>query len=123
MVFGNLGPRSGTGVLFTRDPVTGRREMYGEWLPGGQGDDVVGGSVDPMPLEEMAEQLPEAHEQLLEAGRLLQQENRDVQDLEFTVEAGRLYLLQSRTAKTSPQAAIPTRAQLRRGGAMHKRPA
>src|SRR2546428_2575903 len=95
MVFGNLGSSSGTGVLFTRDPVTGRREMYGDWLPGGQGDDVVGGAVDPLPLAAMAEQLPEAHEQLLEAGRLLERENRNVQDIEFTVEAGRLYLLQS----------------------------
>jgi pyruvate,orthophosphate dikinase len=120
MVFGNLGPRSGTGVLFTRDPVTGRREMYGEWLPGGQGDDVVGGSVDPLPLEEMAEQLPKAHEQLLEAGRLLEHENRDVQDIEFTVEAGRLYLLQS---KRSAQAAVLTAVELAEEGAIDKRTA
>jgi pyruvate,orthophosphate dikinase len=118
MVFGNLGPDSGTGVLFTRDPVTGRREMYGEWLPGGQGDDVVGGTVDPLPLAAMAGQLPETHGRLLEAGRLLEHENRDVQDIEFTVEAGRLYLLQSRTAKRSAQAAVLTAVELAEEGAI-----
>jgi pyruvate,orthophosphate dikinase len=123
MVFGNLGPDSGTGVLFTRDPGTGRREMYGEWLPGGQGDDVVGGTVNPMPLAAMADQLPEAHAQLLEAGHLLEHENRDVQDIEFTVEAGRLYLLQSRTAKRSAQAAVLTAVELADEGAIDRRTA
>ena len=123
MVFGNLGPDSGTGVLFTRDPGTGRREMYGEWLPGGQGDDVVGGTVNPLPLAAMADQLPEAHEQLLEAGRLLEHENHDVQDIEFTVEAGRLYLLQSRTAKRSAQAAVLTAVEFAAEGAIDKRTA
>src|SRR6267154_4155151 len=118
MVFGNLGPDSGTGVLFTRDPVTGRREMYGEWLPGGQGDDVVGGSVNPLPLAAMAEHLPAAHAQLLEAGRLLEHENRDVQDIEFTVESGRLYLLQTRAAKRSAQAAVLTAVALAEEGAI-----
>jgi pyruvate,orthophosphate dikinase len=123
MVFGNLGPSSGTGVLFTRDPVTGRREMYGEWLPGGQGDDVVGGAVNPLPLAAMAEQLPEAHQQLLEAGRLLERENRDVQDIEFTVEAGQLYLLQSRTAKRSAHAAVLTAVEFAEEGAIDQRTA
>jgi len=120
MVFGNLGPGSGTGVLFTRDPVTGAREMYGEWLPRGQGDDVVGGAVDPLPLAAMAEQLPEAHARLLEAGRLLEHENRDVQDIEFTVEAGRLYLLQARTAKRSAQASVRTAVDLASEGAIDR---
>ena len=120
MVFGNLGSGSGTGVLFTRDPVTGAPEMYGEWLPGGQGDDVVGGSVDPSPLSAMARQLPEAHAQLLEAARLLEQESRDVQDIEFTVEAGRLYLLQARTAKRSAQAAVRTAVELASEGAIDR---
>jgi pyruvate,orthophosphate dikinase len=120
MVFGNLGSDSGTGVLFTRDPVTGAREMYGEWLPGGQGDDVVGGAVDPLPLAAMAEQLPEAHAQLLEAGLLLEHESRDVQDLEFTVEAGRLYLLQARTAKRSAQAAVRTAVELAAEGVIDR---
>jgi pyruvate,orthophosphate dikinase len=118
MVFGNLGSGSGTGVLFTRDPVTGAPEMYGEWLPGGQGDDVVGGSVDPLPLAAMAEQLPEAHAQLLDAGRVLEQGSRDVQDIEFTIESGRLYLLQARTAKRSAQAAVRTAVELASEGAI-----
>jgi pyruvate,orthophosphate dikinase len=92
--------------------------MYGEWLPGGQGDDVVGGTVDPLPLAAMAGQLPETHGRLLEAGRLLEHENRDVQDIEFTVEAGRLYLLQSRTAKRSAQAAVLTAVELAEEGAI-----
>ncbi|MDX6467830.1 MAG: pyruvate, orthophosphate dikinase [Gaiellaceae bacterium] len=123
MVFGNLGPDSGTGVLFTRDPVTGRREMYGEWLSGGQGDDVVGGTVDPLPLAALAEQLPEAHVQLLDAARLLERENGDVQDIEFTVEERRLYLLQSRTAKRSAQAAVLTAVEFAEEGAIDKRTA
>jgi pyruvate,orthophosphate dikinase len=120
MVFGNLGSDSGTGVLFTRDPVTGESEMYGEWLPGGQGDDVVGGAVDPLPLQAMAEQLPDAHAQLVEAGQLLEHENRDVQDIEFTVESGRLYLLQARNAKRSAQAAVRTAVELASEGAIDR---
>src|SRR5260221_14164812 len=100
MVFGNLGPDSGTGVLFTRDPVTGRREMYGEWLPGGQGDDVVGGSVNPLPLTAMAEQLPDTHAQLLEAGRMLGHENPAGQKIEFTRDAGPAHPLPKRGAET-----------------------
>ena len=123
MVFGNLGSSSGTGVLFTRDPVTGQKEMYGEWLPGGQGDDVVGGAVNPLPLAAMAEQLPAAHRQLLEAGSLLEYENRDVQDIEFTVEAGRLYLLQARTAKRSAQSAVLTAVEFAQEGAIDRRAA
>src|SRR5215217_1969318 len=92
MVFGNLGEGSGTGVLFTRDPLTGEPEMYGEWLPGGQGEDVVSGTFDPQPLSAMADQLPDAHAKLIEASRLLERESSDVQDIEFTVESDRLYL-------------------------------
>jgi pyruvate,orthophosphate dikinase len=123
MVFGNLGADSGTGVLFTRNPLNGAREMYGEWLPGGQGDDVVGGTVDPLPLSAMAEQLPEVHEQLRDAGRLLEHEHRDVQDIEFTVESGRLYLLQARSAKRSAQAAVRTAVDLVSEGAIDTRTA
>jgi pyruvate, orthophosphate dikinase len=120
MVFGNLGSASGTGVLFTRNPVSGAAEMYGEWLPGGQGDDVVGGAVDPLPLEAMAEHLPEVYAQLLDAGRLLERENRDVQDIEFTVEDERLHLLQARSAKRSAQAAVRTAVDLASEGAIDK---
>ena len=112
MVFGNLGERSGTGVLFTRDPLSGAPEPYGEWLAGGQGEDVVSGTHDPAPLSALRAQLPEVHDELLEAGRLLESENGDLQDIEFTVERGRLYLLQTRSAKRSPLAAVRTAVDL-----------
>ena len=106
MVFGNLDDASGTGVYFTRDPLTGAPEPYGEYLPGGQGEDVVAGTATPLPISELAARLPVVHDQLREAGRLLEAHGRDVQDIEFTVEQGRLYLLQSRAAKRSPEAAV-----------------
>jgi pyruvate, orthophosphate dikinase len=106
MVFGNLDDRSGTGVLFSRDPLTGDTAPFGEWLPRGQGEDVVSGRHDPLPLTALAEQLPDVHAELLETSARLERDARDVQDLEFTVEAGKLWLLQSRAAKRSPQAAV-----------------
>lgn len=106
MVFGNLDVTSGTGVLFTRDPLTGAPRPFGEYLPTGQGEDVVSGERTPLPLTALAKQLPAVHAQLLRSGRLLEREGRDVQDIEFTVEKGRLYLLQSRTAKRAPEAAM-----------------
>jgi pyruvate, orthophosphate dikinase len=112
MVFGNLGGQSGTGVFFTRDPLTGEPEPYGEWLAGGQGEDVVSGTHDPKPLTALQAELPALHHELLEAGRLLELENGDVQDIEFTVESGRLYLLQTRAAKRSPLAAVRTAVDL-----------
>jgi pyruvate, orthophosphate dikinase len=112
MVFGNLGRRSGTGVLFTRNPLSGAPEPYGEWLAGGQGEDVVSGTHDPSPLAKLARELPEVHDELLRAGRLLEHEHGDMQDVEFTVEQGRLYLLQSRGAKRSPLAAVRTSVDL-----------
>jgi pyruvate,orthophosphate dikinase len=106
MVFGNLDAASGTGVLFTRDPLTGAPEPYGEYLPGGQGEEVVSGERTPLPLSSLAAQLPAVHEELLRSGRLLEREARDIQDIEFTVEHGRLYLLQARAAKRAPAAAV-----------------
>lgn len=106
MVFGNLGADSGTGVFFTRNPLTGVATPYGEWLPGGQGDDVVSGTHAVRSLDELAHHLPQVHAELIEAGRLLEREHGDVQDIEFTVEQGRLFLLQTRPAKRSPAAAI-----------------
>jgi len=106
MVFGNLGGQSGTGVLFTRDPLSGEREPYGEWLPGGQGEDVVSGTHDPLPLRALEEQIGDAHASLLDAAARLEREHGDVQDIEFTIEGGTLYLLQTRAAKRSPLAAI-----------------
>ncbi|SNR91176.1 pyruvate, orthophosphate dikinase [Haloechinothrix alba] len=106
MVFGNLGEDSGTGVLFSRDPVTGAREPFGEWLPGGQGEDVVSGQFDPLPLSQLAESMPAVHDELLTATRRLEEKFGDIQDIEFTVEQGKLWLLQARSAKRSATAAV-----------------
>lgn len=106
MVFGNLGDESGTGVLFTRNPLNGTPTPYGEWLPGGQGDDVVGGTHAVLDLSTLATTMPSVHSELLSWAKILEDEHREVQDVEFTVEAGTLYLLQTRTAKRSPDAAV-----------------
>jgi pyruvate, orthophosphate dikinase len=106
MVFGNLDDTSGTGVLFTRDPITGNPVPHADWLPRGQGEDVVSGKSDALTLAEMEADLPEAHADLITAATTLEREGRDVQDIEFTVESGKLWLLQARAAKTSPDAAV-----------------
>lgn len=106
MVFGNLGEHSGTGVLFSRNPVTGAREPFGEWLPGGQGEDVVSGRFDPLPLSQLAGAMPAVHDELLAAARRLEEKFGDIQDIEFTVEQGKLWLLQARSAKRSATAAV-----------------
>src|SRR6201987_4153882 len=99
MVFGNKGESSATGVAFTRDPSTGEQGAYGEFLLDAQGEDVVAGIRTPQPLEELRGRLPDAYDQLLETMAALERHYRDVQDIEFTIEEGRLYLLQTRTAK------------------------
>jgi pyruvate, orthophosphate dikinase len=106
MVFGNLDEDSGTGVLFTRSPVDGSRDPYGEYLPRGQGEDVVSGRVTPQPLTHLAEHQPAVHEELLVAAGRLDTEGRDAQDIEFTVQHGELFLLQSRPAKRTARAAV-----------------
>ena len=106
MVFGNKGDTSGTGVCFTRDPSTGEQGLYGEFLVNAQGEDVVAGIRTPEPLEAMRARLPEAFEQLLETMRRLEEHYRDMQDIEFTVEDGQLYLLQTRSAKRTAAAAL-----------------
>ncbi|HEV7563361.1 MAG TPA: pyruvate, phosphate dikinase [Solirubrobacterales bacterium] len=120
MVFGNLGEDSGTGVLFSRNPLSGDPEPYGEWLPKGQGEDVVSGTHDPLPLEVLASAMPGAHERLLEAAKLLEREHGDVQDIEFTVERGELFLLQTRSAKRSPLAAVRAAVDLADEGAIDR---
>ena len=114
MVFGNLDDHSGTGVLFSRNPISGEPAPFGEFLPRAQGEDVVSGRHTPLPLEAMRTALPEAHDELLTAARLLEREHGDVQDIEFTVERGCLFLLQTRAAKRAPQAAVRIAAQLHR---------
>src|ERR671930_1529156 len=106
MVFGNKGAESGTGVAFTRDPSTGESGLYGEFLADAQGEDVVAGIRTPEPLESMRERLPAAFDELLETMRRLEEHYRDMQDIEFTVEEGRLYLLQTRSAKRTAAAAL-----------------
>ncbi|HKG44373.1 MAG TPA: pyruvate, phosphate dikinase [Gaiellaceae bacterium] len=106
MVFGNKGEGSGTGVAFTRDPSTGEQGLYGEFLADAQGEDVVAGIRTPEPLASMRDRLPDAFAQLTETMRRLEEHYKDVQDIEFTVEDGRLYLLQTRSAKRTAAAAL-----------------
>src|SRR2546423_4589920 len=106
MVFGNKGAESGTGVAFTRDPSTGEPGLYGEFLVDAQGEDVVAGIRTPEPLEKMEPRLPQAFAQLTETMAALERHYRDMQDIEFTVEDGRLYLLQTRSAKRTATAAL-----------------
>ena len=106
MVFGNLGESSGTGVLFTRNPLTGENAPYGEYLAQAQGEDVVSGRRTPQGLSALSSSLPEAHAALLDAASRLEALNRDVQDIEFSVQEGTLYLLQTRTAARAPAAAL-----------------
>jgi pyruvate,orthophosphate dikinase len=106
MVFGNKGDTSGTGVCFTRDPSTGEQGLYGEFLVNAQGEDVVAGIRTPEPLQAMQQRLPDAFQQLLDTMRRLEEHYRDLQDIEFTVEEGSLYLLQTRAAKRTAAAAL-----------------
>ncbi|HZU06021.1 MAG TPA: pyruvate, phosphate dikinase [Chloroflexota bacterium] len=116
MVFGNLGDDSGTGVAFTRNPITGEKQLFGEFLLNAQGEDVVAGIRTPMPIAKMAEVLPQAYQQLEAIARRLEATYRDMQDLEFTVERGRLYMLQTRTGKRSAQAALKIAVDMVREG-------
>ena len=106
MVFGNLGEDSGTGVAFTRDPSTGEHKFYGEFLVNAQGEDVVAGIRTPMEIDQMAARLPAAFHQLMDTQARLERHFRDMQDIEFTVERGALYLLQTRTGKRTAAAAV-----------------
>ena len=106
MVFGNMGETSGTGVAFTRDPSTGENKFFGEYLMNAQGEDVVAGVRTPMPIAQMAEKFPEAFEQFTSVCKILENHYRDMQDMEFTVENGKLYMLQTRNGKRTAQAAL-----------------
>ncbi len=106
MVFGNMGDTSATGVCFTRDPSTGERRLYGEFLLNAQGEDVVAGIRTPEPIERMREILPAAYAELTETLERMEEHYREMQDIEFTVEDGTLYLLQTRTGKRTAQAAL-----------------
>jgi pyruvate,orthophosphate dikinase len=118
MVFGNMGKNSGTGVMFSRNPIDGTPEPYGEFLPNAQGEDVVSGKFTPERLDAMRTHLPQAHDALLAAARMLEVENGDVQDIEFTVQEGTLYLLQARSAKRAPEAALKIAVDMLEEGAI-----
>ena len=106
MVFGNLNNNSGTGVAFTRDPATGEKKLMGEFLKNAQGEDVVAGVRTPMPISQMEEEFPEAYADFIKVCALLEDHYRDMQDMEFTVENGKLYMLQCRNGKRTAQAAL-----------------
>jgi pyruvate,orthophosphate dikinase len=116
MVFGNKGENSGTGVCFSRDPSTGKRGLFGEFLTNAQGEDVVAGIRAPLPLEQMRETFPAAYVALERTVETLERHYRDVQDVEFTVEEGRLYLLQTRSAKRTAAAAVRAAVEMEREG-------
>ena len=106
MVFGNMGEKSATGVAFTRNPATGKKELYGEFLINAQGEDVVAGIRTPRPIRQLAKAMPKAYQTLQKIAQILEKHFRDTQDLEFTVEEGKFYILQTRTGKRTPEAAV-----------------
>ncbi len=108
MVFGNMGDDSGTGVVFSRNVATGENELYGEYLPNAQGEDVVAGIRTPMPIRELKNRYPDLYKNLYEKVKLLEKINKEVQDVEFTVERGQLFFLQTRNAKMTPSARVKT---------------
>jgi pyruvate, orthophosphate dikinase len=116
MVFGNINANSGAGVVFSRNPMTGANEQFGEWLPGGQGDDVVSGTVDVEPIEVLRRRQPDVYDQLISAAGSLERLSADVQEIEFTIQDGTLWLLQTRAAKRSAQAAVRLALQLLEDG-------
>src|SRR6266540_2114115 len=106
MVFGNMGKTSATGVAFTRDPATGEKVFYGEYLINAQGEDVVAGVRTPHPIADLAKEMPAAHKELMKVRAILEKHFKDMQDLEFTVEENRLYILQTRNGKRTGHAAV-----------------
>ncbi len=132
MVFGNMGDDSGTGVAFTRDPRTGEKHLYGEFLPNAQGEDVVAGIRTPHAVNEyskqdanrnlptMEEMMPEVYNQLLDVAKILESHYRDMQDIEFTIEKGKLYLLQTRTGKRTAMAAVRIAVEMQAEGVITK---
>ena len=123
MVFGNLNDNSGTGVAFTRDPATGEKKLMGEFLTNAQGEDVVAGVRTPMPIAQMADKFPEAYEQFTKVCALLEDHYRDMQDMEFTVENGKLYMLQTRNGKRTAKAALKIACDLLDEGMINEKKA
>ncbi len=123
MVFGNMGEDSGTGVAFTRNPSTGERKLFGEYLLNAQGEDVVAGIRTPKSISELGKEMPEAFEQFKEICRNLEQHYRDMQDVEFTIERGKLWMLQTRTGKRTAAAATKIAVDMTEEGIINKRTA
>jgi pyruvate,orthophosphate dikinase len=120
MVFGNMGWDSGTGVAFTRNPGTGEREMYGDYLMNAQGEDVVAGIRNTKPIKEMKDELPEVYEQFMDITQKLESHYNDMQDVEFTIEKGRLWMLQTRNGKRTAKAAIKVAVDMANEGVISK---
>ena len=120
MVFGNVGLNSATGVIFTRNPATGKNELYGEFLVMAQGEDVVAGIRTPRPIKELAELSPELYKQLYDGAKLLERIKKEVQDIEFTIENGKLYFLQTRNGKMTPLARVKTAVDMVKEGILKK---
>ena len=120
MVFGNMGETSGTGVAFTRDPASGERRFYGEFLMNAQGEDVVAGIRTPEPIEALAKVQRSAYRELQRIGRVLEERYRDMQDMEFTIEDGRLWVLQTRTGKRTGFAAVRIAVDMADAGAISR---
>jgi pyruvate, orthophosphate dikinase len=120
MAFGNMGEGSGTGVAFTRNPITGEKELYGDFLSNAQGEDVVAGIRDTEPIAALRQHMPEVYRQFEDYAKKLEEHYRDVQDLEFTIERGKLYMLQTRNAKRTGEAAINIAVDLVNEGLISK---
>ena len=120
MVFGNMGDTSGTGVAFTRNPATGENKLFGEFLVNAQGEDVVAGVRTPMNIEMMAEAFPQAYEDFTKISTLLEKHYKDMQDMEFTVERGKLYMLQTRNGKRTAHAAVKVAVDMVKEGLIDK---
>ena len=123
MVFGNMGNTSGTGVAFTRNAATGENKLFGEFLMNAQGEDVVAGIRTPQPIDQLKETMPEVYEQFLKICKTLEDHYKDMQDMEFTIEEGKLYMLQTRNGKRTPAAALKIACDLVEEGKIDKKKA
>ncbi|RME92094.1 MAG: pyruvate, phosphate dikinase, partial [Candidatus Hydrogenedentota bacterium] len=123
MVFGNMGETSGTGVAFTRNPATGEKKFFGEYLMNAQGEDVVAGIRTPHPIEDLKQDLPEVYNELVSIAEKLEKHYRDMQDLEFTIENGKLYLLQTRNGKRTSFAAVKVAVDMEKEGLISEKEA
>ncbi len=120
MVYGNTGDKSGTGVAFTRNPATGERKLYGEYLINAQGEDVVAGIRTPSPISKLEEDMPEVYEEFVRVANTLEDHYKDMQDMEFTIENGKLFMLQTRNGKRTAQAAVKIAVDLVKEGMLTK---